>query len=100
MNGANERQYELVYILHPQLDEAGINSFDARLCDVITAQGGRDIATELWGKRTLAYPINHQFEGYYILHRFQMPPTGTEEVERLLRYSEDVMRFLLMRKDE
>ncbi len=100
MDGANERQYELVYILQPQLDEAGINSFDGRLCDTIVAQGGSDIATEVWGKRTLAYPIERYYEGYYILHRFQMPPTGTEEVERLLRFSEDVMRHLLMRKDD
>lgn len=100
MDGANERQYELVYILQPQLDEAGINSFDGRLCDTIVAQGGSDIATEVWGKRTLAYSIERYYEGYYILHRFQMPPAGTEEVERLLRFSEDVMRHLLMRKDD
>lgn len=100
MDGANERQYELVYILQPQLDEAGINSFDTRLCDVIAAQGGSDIATEMWGKRTLAYPINRKYEGYYILHRFQMPGAGAEEIDRLLRFNEDVVRYLLMRKDD
>ena len=100
MNGADSRQYELVYILQPQLDENGVNSFDTRLVDVISAQGGAEIATEAWGKRTLAYPINRNYEGHYILHRFQMPPTGAEEVDRTLRYSEDVMRYLLMRKDD
>lgn len=100
MTGADSRQYELVYILQPQLDDNGVNSFDGRLCDVITAQGGSEIVTEPWGKRTLAYPINRNFEGYYILHRFQMPPAGTDEVDRTLRYSEDVMRYLLMRKDD
>ncbi len=99
MNGANERQYELVYILQPQLDESGVNSFDSRLQDVIAAQGGSEIATEVWGKRTLAYPIERHFEGHYILHRFQMPAAGADEIDRTLRYSEDVMRYLLMRKD-
>ena len=89
-----------MYILQPQLDDNGVNGFDGRLCDVITAQGGSEIVTEPWGKRTLAYPIDRNFEGYYILHRFQMPPAGTDEVDRLLRYSEDVMRYLLMRKDD
>ena len=100
MTGADLRQYELVYILQAKLDENGVNTFDGRLRDVISAQGGSDIVTEPWGKRTLAYPINRNFEGYYILHRFQMPPTGTDEIDRLLRYSEDVMRYLLMRKDD
>ena len=100
MDGANGRQYELVYVLQPQLDESGVNGFDGRVCDVITTQGGGDIVTEVWGKRTLAYPINRFYEGIYILHRFQMPPAGAEEVDRLLRYSEDVMRYLLMRNDD
>ena len=100
MTGADSRQYELVYILQPRLDESGVNAFDGRLCDVITAQGGTEIVTEPWGKRTLAFQINRNYEGYYILHRFQMPPAGTDEVDRLLRYSEDVMRYLLMRKDD
>lgn len=100
MDGANVRQYELVYVLQPQLDENGVNSFDGRVCEVITTQGGSDIATEVWGKRTLAYPINRFFEGIYILHRFQMPPAGADEVERTLRFSEDVLRYLLMRKDD
>ena len=100
MDGASVRGYELVYVLQPQLDENGINGFDGRIRDLITAQGGSDIATEVWGKRTLAYPINRFYEGVYILHRFQMPPAGTNEVDRTLRYSEDVMRYLLMRKDD
>jgi small subunit ribosomal protein S6 len=100
MTGAEPRQYELVYILQPRLDDNGVNTFDERLCDTITAQGGSEIVTEPWGKRTLAFPINRNFEGYYILHRFQMPPTGTDEIDRVLRYSEDVMRYLLMRQDD
>ena len=99
MDGASVRGYELVYVLQPQLDENGINGFDGRIRDLITAQGGSDIATEVWGKRTLAYPINRFYEGVYILHRFQMPPSGTAEVDRMLRYSEDVLRYLLMRTD-
>lgn len=100
MQGAEAREYELVYILQPELNDDSINSFDTRLCDAITTQGGSDIVTEAWGKRNLAYPIKRYFEGYYILHRFQMPSSGTDEVERVLRFSEDVVRYLLMRSDD
>ena len=100
MNGADTREYELVYVLQPGLDDTAIQGFDKRVADLIAAQGGTDIVTEPWGRRNLAYPINRYFEGYYILHRFAMPPSGADEVDRTLRYAEDVIRYLLMRQDE
>ena len=100
MNGADLREYELVYVLQPGLDDTAIQGFEKRIADLITSQGGTDVVTEPWGKRNLAYPIERYFEGYYILQRFLMPPTGTEEVDRRLRFSEDVIRYLLMRTDE
>ncbi len=54
----------------------------------------------MWGKRTLAYPIKKLFEGHYVLHRFEMAPNGTGEIDRLLRYNENVLRYLLIRLDE
>ena len=100
MNGADLREYELVYVLQPGLDDAALQGFEKRMADLSASQGGTDIVTEPWGKRNLAYPIERYFEGYYILQRFAMPPSGTEEVDRRLRFSEDVIRYLLMRKDE
>jgi small subunit ribosomal protein S6 len=100
MNGADLREYELVYVLQPGLDDTAIQGFEKRMADLIATQGGTDIVTEPWGKRNLAYPIERYFEGYYILQRFLMPPAGTEEVDRRLRFSEDVIRYLLMRTDE
>ena len=100
MNGAELREYELVYALQPAMDDTAITSFEKRVADVISSQGGQDIVTEPWGKRTLAYPIKRYYEAYYILQRFAMPPTGADEVERTLRFSEDVVRYLLFRTDE
>jgi small subunit ribosomal protein S6 len=100
MNGADLREYELVYVLQPGLDDTALQGFEKRMADLIAAQGGTDVVTEPWGKRNLAYPIERYFEGYYILQRFLMPPAGTEEVDRRLRFSEDVIRYLLMRTDE
>jgi small subunit ribosomal protein S6 len=100
MSEADYRDYELVFVLQPSLDEAAIQGFEKRMTDIITGQGGKDIVTEPWGKRNLAYPIKRYFEGFYFLQRFAMPPSGADEVDRVMRYSEDVIRYLLMRQDE
>lgn len=96
----DQREYELVYVLVNTLDEEGVRNFNERISQTIAAQSGVVNATEIWGKRTLAYPIGKNFEGIYVLQRFQMPPAGTEEVDRLLRFSENVIRYLLIRTDE
>jgi small subunit ribosomal protein S6 len=100
MNGADTREYELVYVLQPGLDDTAVQGFEKRIADLIAAQGGTDIVTEPWGRRNLAYSINRYFEGFYILHRFAMPPSGAAELDRTLRFNEDVIRYLLMRQDE
>jgi small subunit ribosomal protein S6 len=100
MSSAELRSYELVYVMKTSLDDAALNTFDGRVRDAVTAQGGSDLNSEVWGKRNLAYPIDRNFDGYYVVHRFQMEPTGTEALDRLLRFNEDVLRYLLVRKDE
>jgi small subunit ribosomal protein S6 len=58
------------------------------------------VATETWGRRNLAYPIKKYGTGHYVLQRFEMNPGGTAELDRLLRFNENVMRYLLTRTDE
>jgi small subunit ribosomal protein S6 len=100
MSSTDLHNYELVYILHPDLDQAGINDFQERLTQAIVNQQGEVTATEVWGKRNLAYSIRKRGTGYYVLNRFKMDPAGTDEVDRLLRFNENVMRYLLLRDDE
>jgi small subunit ribosomal protein S6 len=97
---AEVREYELVYVLQSELDDEGVRGFNDRLNQVIEGQSGTVTTTEMWGRRTLAYPIGKSFEGYYILERFQMDPAGAAEVDRLLRFNESVLRYLLIRTDE
>lgn len=94
------REYELVYVLQAALDDEGVRGFNDRLNQVIEGQSGTITTTEMWGRRTLAYPIGKNFEGYYILERFQMDPAGASEIDRLLRFNESVIRYLLIRTDE
>ncbi len=94
------REYELVYIIQPNLDEEQIRSLDGRLAQVVERAGGRITGTEVWGQRRLAYPIKKFLEGYYILHLLELPPEAVAEIERSLRLSEDVLRYLIVRTDE
>ncbi len=100
MANSDLREYELVYILQPELDEQGVTGINERLSQIVTEQSGSITATEMWGRRTLAYPIGKFFEGTYVLHRFQMQPETTGELDRLLRFNENVIRYLLIRTDE
>lgn len=89
--------YELVYIIQPNLDDDGVKAVDDRINQAIGGEDGTVESTDYWGKRRLAYPIKGHFEGHYILHNLSMPPTAVQNVERQLRLSEDVLRFLFVR---
>jgi small subunit ribosomal protein S6 len=99
MSETPKHEYELVYIIQPELNEEEISALDGRLVDVVTGQNGEVTGTELWGQRPLAYAIKRNTAGYYILHRLSMPPQATGEVERLLRLNENVLRYLIIRTD-
>lgn len=89
------RSYELVFIVHPELDDAALNEILDRVKGWITDSGGQVVETDLWGKRRLAYPIRKQIDGYYILMRTQLDPTFCSELEHNLGLQEPVMRYLL-----
>jgi len=89
--------YELVYIIQPNLDDEGVKAVDDRISQAINGEDGTIESNDYWGKRRLAYPIKGHFEGHYILHNLSMPPTAVQNVERQLRLSEDVLRFLVVR---
>jgi small subunit ribosomal protein S6 len=96
----DKRNYELVYILQPNMDEGNINALNERLGQVIASQNGAITATEMWGRRGLAYTIKKFGEGHYVLQHLNMEPTGATEVERFLRLNEDVIRYLMIRTGE
>ncbi len=98
--GTETREYEMVYVAQPDIGDDGLRQLSERLTQAISSQQGKISATEIWGKRTLAYPIEKYFEGHYVLQRFQMAAAGTEELDRLLRLNENVLRYLILRTDD
>lgn len=90
------REYDVVFIVKPDLEEAAFNEVIERVQGWITNAGGTIEKVDLWGKRKLAYPIRKQTEGHYVLLTTQMEPAFCVELERSLRFLEPVMRFLLI----
>jgi small subunit ribosomal protein S6 len=90
------RQYEIVVIVHPELDEAALNDVVKRIEKWITDDGGEISNIEMWGKKKLAYPIKKQNEGQYALLQVNIAPAFCSQLERNLRFLEPVMRYLLV----
>ena len=89
------RDYELMCIVHPDLDESALGEVIKRISGWITDNGGAINKTDIWGKRQLAYPIRKQKQGQYVLFQVNMTPKTGAVLERNLRIQEPVLRFLL-----
>ena len=90
-------EYELLYIVHPR-KAADETASVIDWVDGLVQQGGGEVLTvDDWGRRRLAYPISHEFEGTYVLTTLRLPPASTGAIESRLVISEDIMRHVLIR---
>jgi small subunit ribosomal protein S6 len=94
------RQYELVFIVQPLVDEDGLNALIARVQQYIERDGGEVIRIEPWGLRRLAYSIQDFWEGQYVLIRFNLEPLNVNTFDRGLRLTEGIIRHLIVQQDE
>lgn len=92
------REYELMFVLDPNLDEEAVAATTERVRSYITARGGEVASIEPWGggRRRLAYPIRHFREGIYSLARFKLPPDATDDLDRSLKLTESIIRHLIV----
>jgi len=90
------RTYELIFIVHPDLDEDALKEIVERVQGWIAEGKGQVNKVDLWGKRRLAYPIRKQTEGQYVLVEAQMDPAYCATLDRNLRFLEPVMRHSLV----
>jgi small subunit ribosomal protein S6 len=87
------REYEYVFIVHPDLDENAFNEMIEKVKGWVTGAGGQVVKVDLWGRRKLAYPIRKQTEGQYVLMNTSMAPAYSAEFERNIRFLEPVLRY-------
>jgi small subunit ribosomal protein S6 len=94
------RNYELTYIADPELNEDSLAALEERVHGWIEAADGKIIEVERWGKRRLAYLIDKKPEGFYYVLSLEMPPTASSAIERDLRLSEQILRYLITVKPQ
>lgn len=89
------RDYELVCVIQPDLDETALDGVIERVKGWITEAEGKVEKVDQWGKRRLAYMIQKQREGLYVLFTISLPARATSELERNLRFLEPVLRYMI-----
>ncbi len=94
------RNYELAFIVRPDLEEEALAEIREKISGLITSRGGQVTAVDLWGRRRLAYPIADQLEGQYIIMRFELDPLHLPDLERMMKLDSRIIRRLLIRTDE
>ncbi|NLW21765.1 MAG: 30S ribosomal protein S6 [Tissierellia bacterium] len=93
------RKYEAVFIFVPNLEEEKRNQLFDRLKGVIEADGTINNVDE-WGNRKLAYEIKDFTEGYYVIVNFESTPETVDELDRICKISDGMMRHMIIREDE
>lgn len=91
------RDYELAFIIRPTIDDEGVTSVVEKVSTMVKTIDGEVASVNVWGRRSLAYPINNHREGIYVLLQAKMPPAALIELERNLKLSEDVIRYMLVK---
>lgn len=94
------RQYETLFVVHPELAEAQIKETIERAKRLIENMGGQVGRVHEWGSRELAYPIQKQNRGYYVVIEYVSPGDAVRELERTLRIADEVLRFVSVRASE
>lgn len=89
------KNYEIMYILAPTLDENGIKTAIESLHKILTDKGAKITGVKEWGMRDLAYPIKKQTKGYYVVCNFTGDVTAINEFDRIVRLDNRVLRFLV-----
>ena len=95
-----QRAYEVMFILRPDMPEEEVDKLISGLESNVTTSGGKVKNTEKMGKRRLAYNVRRFHEGQYVLFTLEGSGEMIHEIERRLRVSEPVIKFLTVRVDE
>ena len=90
------RDYELMYIARPDLDEEGLQGAADSVEQLVTGAGGTVVHTTNWGRRRLAYEVDHLRDGHYMLLHIRLDGARVRDVERALAIHETVFRHLLV----
>ncbi|MDQ4083483.1 MAG: 30S ribosomal protein S6 [Actinomycetota bacterium] len=89
--------YEVMLIVIPELDEEQVESTIGRFRTIIERTGGEVSEMNNWGRRKLAYEIDHRADGFYYVMEFTAGKRTLNELKRILRVSDDVLRHMIVK---
>ena len=93
------RKYEMIYLINTVLGEEGVNAVVEKIKNLVETSATLE-KVDVWGRRRLAYEIEKQKEGFYVLMQFTAEAEFPHELERVLKITDGVMRFLVIRLDD
>jgi small subunit ribosomal protein S6 len=93
------RLYETVFILKPDMEEEAREELIERIKSIITSNNGEIVEVDTWGSKKLAYEINDFRNGYYTVIVFKGEPITVSELERNYKIIDDVIRYLIINKE-
>ncbi|WP_265262710.1 30S ribosomal protein S6 [Spirulina subsalsa] len=94
------RSYEMMYVLRPDLSEDQVNEATRKYQEMLANLGATSIQNKIWGRRRLAYEIQRFQDGIYVLIHYQGDGSQIAPVERAMRLSEEVIRYITLKLDE
>ena len=94
------RKYENLLLLSPELSVEERGSIVQNLSDIIVREGGQVLKVDEWGLRELAYPVRKVMRGFYVRLEFALPNLAVQELERNIRITEGIFKFVTVLLDE
>ena len=91
-------KYESIIIVNPNVDEAGLKALEEKFTGLIN-ENGKVESVENMGKKKLAYEIKKFNEGTYMLFNFEAKPASIAELERVYRITDDVIKYIVVKKE-
>ena len=91
-------KYETIIIIDPKLDDEACAAVTSRFTDMI-AKEGEVTSTEVWGRRKLAYPIQKNNEGYYVLINFSSNPEFIDELNRVYNITDEIIKHIIVKQE-
>ena len=92
-------KYESVIIINPNVDEAGLKALQDKFTGLINENGKVEEVKDM-GKRKLAYEIKKNTEAYYMVFEFEAKPESIKELERIYRITDEILKFIVVRKED
>ena len=90
--------YETIYIIKPDVEEEAVKAIVEKFKALVEVNGEFETIDD-WGKRKLAYPINDENEGYYVLANYSAESDFPRELERNFKITEGILKYIIIRKD-